>query len=164
MRDTATIGLANERLEKERDVIERLLLRAQIAQAETVDISARENNFVTWARTYSEATGIGVRAFQAEGVPDDVLRRAGLLRGRAGGTRRRTSGTRVTRDDVRSALPSGAFTIQGLADATGSSIGTVRALVTELLAAGELRDLGPDKAHRGPGRAPARYERKGSDG
>lgn len=61
---------------------ERLDLTEELgAMAETVDISEAEAAFVQIARSYSGRKGISYAAWRENGVPADVLRKAGITRG-----------------------------------------------------------------------------------
>ncbi|HVM19810.1 MAG TPA: hypothetical protein VM307_07605, partial [Egibacteraceae bacterium] len=88
-------------------------------------------------------------------------RRAGLAP--TGGGRRagRRPGvrSRVTVDQVRAVIPRGAFTMKMLQERSGASPAVVRKVITEELAAGTLKEQGPDPDHRGPGRAPILYKK-----
>ena len=169
LRDEDTINDLTKRLEQSDDALERLRLRQQLLDAEAPNVERLEEGFVTHARAWADAIPISVNAFQAEGVPQDVLRRAGFTvagarRGRgarstapAGAPRARRS--RVTVDEVRAAIPDGTFTIKTLQEASGASPAVVRKVVAEEESAGRLRSEGTDPDHRGPGRAPVLYRR-----
>lgn len=164
LRDDDSIAALTQQLESSTDELERLRLRQQLLDHETPSIERFEDDFVTHAKAWADEQGVGAKAFEAEGVPAQVLRRAGFSvgRGRQGG-RRQSSGrtrTRVTVDEVRAAIPRGSFTIKKLQEASGASPAVVRKVVQEELAEGRLQEKGTDPDHRGPGRAPTLY-RKG---
>lgn len=160
LRDENALGSLQSKLEKSTDELERVQLRQQIIDLESPSVEKYEEGFVTHAKAWAEEHGVTAQAFEAEGVPASVLRRAGLApttRGRRGGRQGRR--TRVTVGQVREAIPRGSFTIKSLQDTSGASPAVVRKVVAEELEAGRLKDLGADPDHRGPGRAPTLYKR-----
>ena len=160
LRDEARLTQLQSQLDSATDDLDRLRLRQQIMDLESPSVEQYENEFVTHARAWSEEHGITTAAFEAEGVPSHVLRKAGMApstrgrRGRRPGTRRR-----VTVDQVRAAIPRGAFTIKTLQEISGASPAVVRKVVSEELSEGQLKEQGPDPDHRGPGRAPTLYKK-----
>jgi CRP-like cAMP-binding protein len=150
------------RLEQTSDPIERLQIHAELAQVK--DPRPRlEEDFLAHAKQWADENGIGAEAFLQEGVPKDVLRRAGMLAGRRGDGRApvRPRRRRVSAEDVRAALPSRRkrFTSKELIEYSGGSPATVRKVLAELIDAGEVEELGPDPKHSGPGRAPTLYKK-----
>jgi hypothetical protein len=160
LRDEEMVATLQSQLENASDELERLRLRQQLLDLESPSIQRYEDDFITHAKAWAEEAGISPKAFEAEGVPAGVLRKAGLAstgrgrRGRRSGTR-----TRVTVDQVRAAIPRGTFTIKTLQEASGASPAVVRKVVQEELAGGRLKDQGPDPDHRGPGRSPTLYKK-----
>ena len=60
---------------------ERLDLQRELSAAQNaVDLSALEADFVAAAKAYGERKGIGYAAWREVGVPDAVLRSAGIAR------------------------------------------------------------------------------------
>jgi hypothetical protein len=60
---------------------ERLDLQRELSTAQNaVDLSALEKDFVVAAKGYGERKGIGYAAWREVGVPDSVLRQAGITR------------------------------------------------------------------------------------
>ncbi len=172
LRDDSNVERLRKQLASSDDGVERIRLRQQLLDAETPSVERYEEDFVTHARSWADELGIGVKAFQDEGVQPAVLRRAGFDvsgggRGRGGG-RGSTGGgasggrkrTRVTVAEVRAAIPNGTFTIKTLQERSGASPAVVRKVVSEEEAAGTVTSAGTDPDHRGPGRAPTLY-RKG---
>ncbi|MEX2619260.1 MAG: hypothetical protein WD250_03475 [Egibacteraceae bacterium] len=163
LRDDNLVGELRQRLESTDDQLERVQLRQQVRDAENPSIERFEDEFVTHAKEWAEAHGVGASAFAEEGVPDAVLRRAGLLRGRGRGRSGRKSGgarsPRVSAADVRAAIPRGTFTIKQLQERTGGSVATVRNVVKEAEQQGLIEPQGSDPDHVGPGRAPTLYKR-----
>jgi hypothetical protein len=147
-----------ERLESSGDPIERLQLHAEIARL--LDPARFEAAFIDHAKPWADEHGISAAAFEAEGVSRDVLRRAGLINGRAG-RQRQARRSRVTAEEIRASIPGRgkAFTIKDVQDDSGGSAATVRKVITEMLGSGELEEVGPDPDHKGPGRAATRYKK-----
>lgn len=159
LRDESRLAELQSQLESSGDDLERLRLRQQILDLESPSVQQYEDDFITHAKAWAEDSGVTARAFEAEGVPSAVLRKAGLQpssdRGRrAAGTRRR-----VTMAQVRDAIPRGPFTIRMLQQASGASPAVVRKVVAEELAEGRLKEAGVDRSHKGPGRAPTLYKK-----
>lgn len=163
LRDETRINELSQRLEQTDDPLERLQLRAELAQAQAPDTDALEGNFVAHAKSWADEHGISAKAFEQEGVPRDVLRRAGLDGGRRARTARRSTQTRrprVSREDVDKAIPPRKqFTIADVAASSGASTATVRKVVNEMVTAGQLEEVGTAEGHTGPGRAPTVYRR-----
>lgn len=162
LRDDKTINDLEKRIGSTDDPLERVKLRAQLEQAQRIDPSAYEDGFIAHAKEWADQHGVTAESFKAEGVSDDVLARAGL----DGARRRRRTATggrrrRVSRDDVRNAIRQHkSFTLPQIQSKTGASRETVRAVIKELLNAGEVETAGTDESHTGRGRAPTAYERK----
>lgn len=162
LRDDKKIAELEERLSKATDEVERLRLRQQLMDAQNPPANRFEDEFVTHAKAWAEAQGIGTRAFAEEGVPDAVLRRAGFraaaARGRGRGRAQRTR-TRVSSEQVRAAIPKGTFTLRDVQERSGASYAVVRKVVSEEVAAGRVSDEGTAGDHAGPGRSPTMYKR-----
>lgn len=165
LRDESAIATLHSKLEESSDELERLQLRQQLLDSESPPLERYEDGFVEHAKQWADSAGISADAFVAEGVPAAVLRRAGF-RGVGGGRRRsstRSSGgrttarSRVSSDEVRSAIPKGTFTVKDLQERSGASAAVVRRVISEEVEAGNVSDEGPDPDHSGPGRAPAIY-------
>lgn len=151
------------------DPMTRLHALADLEHARQADASGVRSDFVARAKAYADGQSIPVTAFQASGVPDDVLREAGfeaMGRRRSSGGRRSLAGGRsrapkVPVDELKAAtlrLPK-QFTLADVAtEAGGGSPQTVRRAVDELIEAGKARRLGPKPDHSGRGRAPTLYE------
>src|SRR5687768_11892285 len=69
------------------DPLARLHALADLEHARAADSEGVTEDFVAYAKDYAEAQSIPLAAFEALGVPTEVLRQAGLLggRGRRGG-------------------------------------------------------------------------------
>lgn len=166
--DEAAVARAESAVADAADPMARLHALADLEHARAADSEAVVDDFVAHARAYAEAQSIPVAAFQASGVPDEVLRRAGILSGARGGRRAAggaagggTRAPKVPIDDLKAAvhrLPK-QFTLSDVArEAGGGSPQTVRKAVDELIADGQVRNLGPKTDHHGRGRAPTLYE------
>lgn len=158
--DADRINELEGKLSAATDPIERVALRQELEQARAGDETAVRDGFVTHAKAWAENQRVSASAFEAEGVPREVLAEAGLVP--KSGRRRRSRGPRVTTEDVRKALPkkkTQGVTVNSLAAKTGASVGTVRNVLKEEVEAGRLQDAGPDPEHSGPGRAPTIYKK-----
>lgn len=119
--------------------------------------------FVAEAKGWADSEGIPVTAFQALGVPDDILREAGFTVTPAGGNRRssgtRTRAPRIPLQDVAAVakeLRSG-WKLSDLAEKLDRDPTTVRNYVNKLVDAGTIAVVGDDPHHDGRGRAPKLY-------
>lgn len=168
LRDDDRIKNLNERIVSTDDPVERLRLQQERINAETPSVDGIEDAFITHAKAWADDLSVTADAFIAEGVDPSVLRRAGFrVAGGRGGRKRaarsaRSSTTRVSVDEIRSALPAknSTFTIRNLVDATGASVGSVRKVIAEELEANRLTAVGSDPDHSGPGRAATLYKRR----
>lgn len=160
LRDDEAISQLQRRLEHTEDPLERLELRAELERAQQVDPGAYEYGSIAHAKRWARAHGVSSASFKAEGVSDDVLARAGLIEGRRSQRSPATSRRRrVSRDQVRQAMRRyQAFTMRQIQNDTGASRETVRAVLNELLDAGEIQAAGTDQAHTGRGRASTMYQ------
>jgi hypothetical protein len=169
--DTAEI---DARIAAEDDPVERLKLRSE--RDRLADRGpGLEAAFVTSAREWAERHGVTADAFLAEGVERRVLAEAGLLAGtprtsrsarsgpaaRSGSSDRSGRSARVRREDIAEhvcGLRQGStFTTATIANDAGGSPATVRKVLDELLAAGDVVEQGKD--HSGPGRPRTLYAR-----
>ncbi len=163
LRDDDRLESLRRELEQTSDELERLRLHQQILDAEQPRVERYEDAFLQHAKAWADEHGVSAKAFTAEGVSSQVLRRAGFRIGRGGG-RRQTSAstrrrTRTSSEDIRKAIPSGTFTIKRLQEKTGASAAVVRRVVQEEVERGNVTDEGPDPDHSGPGRSPTIYKR-----
>lgn len=126
----AAIGKA----EASGDRLAELEARASLTKAKQADGSELEAAFVGQARAYAQERDIPAAAFQDMGVPSDVLRRAGLLRGAVGrrssaparATRSKRVSVEIIQEHMRSMAKGSTFTIAELQDALGGSPATTR--------------------------------------
>ena len=167
LRDDGQLAALREKLGSSEDDLERLQLRQRIIELENPSTDGYEDKFVTHAKAWADKTGISEMAFLDEGVPPNVLRKAGFRNvGRTAtkatatrSTQSRSTRTRVSADEVRASIPKGKFTVKDVQDASGASPAVVRRVVGEEVAAGNVTEVGPDPKHTGPGRAPTVYRR-----
>ncbi len=165
--DQQAVARAEAAVADAADPLAKLHALADLDHARQADGDAIVADFEAHAAAYAEAESIPGGAFQALGVPDDVLERAGFsVQGRR---RRRSSSPRsgggrapqISTDQLKSAalsLPK-QFTLADVRDrAGGGSPATVRKAVEELVEEGRAARLGPKEHHTGRGRAPIVYE------
>lgn len=165
--DDDAVTAKQAELDAAEDVITRLRLHDELRSLASPSLETVEDDFVVHGKAWADQQGISAEAFVAEGVPAAVLRRAGFAvsggtRGsgrKRAGTTRRSSGTRVTTEEVIAAMPKQAFTVKQLRETSGASPAVVRKAITAEVEAGRLVDAGTDPDHSGPGRAPVLYRR-----
>lgn len=153
VRDHAAIAEVTAASRSASDPLERLKALSALQALEAVDGDKFEAAFVTHAATWASDNSVTPEAFEQLGVSTDVLVKAGLAKSKlvsSSGKRR----TRVSPESVMAAIPVGRFSIADLEAASGASTATVRKVIAEMTEAGTLRDLGPNQAHSGRGRAP----------
>lgn len=97
-------------------------------------------------------------------MKNNVLADAGFdvsRRGRQTGGARSTGRSRVTTEAVAAAAKSFSdpFTAADLQTKSGGSPGTIRKVLNDLVAAGELGELDADPNYNGRGRAPGRFQK-----
>lgn len=165
--DEAAVAKAEAAVADAGDPLARLHALADLEHARAADAQGVTAEFVAHAKDYGEAQSIPLPAWEALGVPAEVLRQAGLTggRGRRGAARSSGGGgqraPKVSIDELKAAarrLPK-QFTLADVArEAGGGSPQTVRKAVDEMIEAGQARSLGPKTDHSGRGRAPTLYE------
>lgn len=165
--DDEAVARAEAAVADAADPLARLHALADLEHARAADAEGVTADFVAHAKAYGEAQSIPLAAWEALGVPAEVLRQAGLTGGRArrpgrpagGGTGSRAP--KVAIEELKAAarrLPK-QFTLADVArEAGGGSPQTVRKAVDEMIEAGQVRNLGPKPDHHGRGRAPTLYE------
>jgi hypothetical protein len=163
LKDEQAIEGKTAELQQTDDVIERLKLQDELRDLRAPSLESAEDDFVGHAKAWADESGISADAFAAEGVSAAVLRRAGFQVGRSSRSRKSTSrksgGSRVTTEEVVSAIPSDTFTVKQLRETSGASPAVVRKAIAQEEEAGRVAALGADPDHRGPGRAPTLYRR-----
>lgn len=170
--DPASVSVDTSELERRlaesADPLERLELRSELERASDVGPQL-ESAFVAHAATWAEQRDVTAAAFEAEGVDRSVLERAGLVAGRRGSSAKARAGRprakRISRDtllDIVNGYEQGeTFTVSDLQDqAGGGTDQTVRGVIADLVAKGDVEDQGPDPDHGGRGRPPTRYRKR----
>ncbi|QXC62539.1 hypothetical protein KSP35_07000 [Aquihabitans sp. G128] len=168
--DRGAVEALRSQIKAETDVIVRLKLTAALTEAQegqAPDFSRQRAVFISEAKAYAEAENIPAAAWLAVGVPEEVLKEAGIevpaaaSKGRAkaasggGGAR----APRIPYEDVKKAahkLGSG-WKVADLATALDREKGTATNYVKQLLENGDIVDLGDAPDHDGRGRAPKLY-------
>ncbi len=144
------------------DPIEKLKAIAALAKARDVDGRGYEERFVQHARAWAEQNEIPVASFREMGIPDSVLRAAGLgpsARSKSSGSRsghRRSVSAKEIQAHIMSSV-TGKFTLADLSASVGGSPMTVRKAVEDLVRSGGVTRLGPTPGWPGPGRAPIQF-------
>ncbi|MEZ5382893.1 MAG: hypothetical protein R2754_14005 [Microthrixaceae bacterium] len=140
------------------DPIDRLRLESELDRARSTDGEAIAQEFIGKAKEFAEAQAITAEAFRRQGVPAEVLALAGFdvktPKASKGGNTPRAA--RVNAATVASHMQgrAGNWSLKDIEAATGASVGTVRKVVDELVAAKKVKALGPDPDHASRGRAP----------
>lgn len=163
--DKEAVKALRGQIKGESDPIAKLRLLAALEEEEAgrvPDFSGEEAVFVAEAKAWAEAEGVPASAFQAMGVPDDVLRRAGF--DVSAGSSSHTSGTsrrapRIPLEDVEAAARKlgGGWKLADLAEVLDRDPGTARNYLNKLISEGLVSEAGDDPAHDGRGRAPKLY-------
>lgn len=144
------------------DPIAKLRLIAALDEAEAgivPDTSGLEAVFVAEAAAWAEKEGIPAHAFQAIGVPDDVLKKAGFKLSAAAASKAGVRAPRLDESEVLEAikalkLPN--WKLSDLAAAIKREPATTRNYVAKLLEKGAVVEAGEDAS--GPGRAAKLYK------
>lgn len=161
--DDKEVAAIESKLEAASSPLERLRLQSQLQDVRSPSLEGLEEEFIANALEWAEANGISAEAFLAEGVPADVLQRAGFKvkgRGRRKGvTAGRPRAPRVSKAVIREHIPAkGLFTVAQLVQACNGTEATVRKTLMEEIAAGRVIERGVDETYQGRGKAPVRYE------
>lgn len=169
--DREAVKALKAEIRSETDPIAKLRLLAALEEEQAgrvPDAGGEKAVFVAEAKTWADAEGIPVSAFQALKVPDEVLREAGFeisepAKVQSGSRSSSSAGAvrapRIPIEDVAkvaSKLGSG-WKVADLAEALGREKGTTTNYIKQLLASGAIKDLGEDPKHDGRGRAPKIY-------
>ena len=158
--DPALISRLESDVASAKDPVDKLRSIAALDQAKTADPQRYERAFVEQAKIWASAEGVPASAFQEMGVPDDVLRAAGIVvggRSRRGGGQRPAASTRSTRRPaIRTAeLESGIlslsdpFSVKDVSERVGGSTVTVKAAIDRLEAQGKVVAAGERPGNRG---------------
>lgn len=161
--DDKEVAAIESKLEAAKSPLERLRLQSQLQDVRSPSLEGLEEDFIATVQEWAEENGVSAEAFLAEGVPADVLQRAGFkvkVRGRRKGTTpARPRAPRVSKHVIREHIPAkGLFTVAQLVKACNGTEATVRKTLLEEIAAGRVIERGVDETYQGRGKAPVRYE------
>lgn len=171
--DQAMVARLEAEVASASDVIDRLVALSRLRQARNVDEATLRDAFVRHARAFALERGVDAAAFLTMGVQPQTLLDAGFDVGGPGSLPTRRSRPAAARTSTRRPSVPASRIADGLAGRTseftlgvvmaefGGTPVTVRKAVEALVEAGRAERLGPDPAHRGPGRAPVRYRMVG---
>jgi hypothetical protein len=151
-----------------KDPIDKLKALAALTRARSLDAQTYEQAFIQHARSWATKNDIPAASFRELGIPDAVLRSAGL--GPAG--KSRVSAVKALRSKSVSAkdiqqyivqMPRLRFTLAEVANEFGGSPMTVRKAFDELVHSGVIIKQGPTPEWSGPGRAPILFVKNQSN-
>ena len=170
--DREAVRALKAQIKAETDSINKLKLLAELETEKAgrvTDTAGERAVFLAEAKAWAEAESIPVSAFQAMGVPDDLLREAGF-EVTAGGVRKALgrAGVRGGSATRASAIPletvaaeakklGSGWKLTDLAAVLEREPMTVRNYVMKLVEQGVIADLGEDPKHNGRGRAAKIY-------
>lgn len=170
MVDREAVKALRAQAREEADAINKVKLLAELEREEAgraPDFSGERAVFVAEAKGWAESEGVPVGAFQAMGVPGDVLKEAGFevtsgAGGRRSGGSLRSGGSRAPRiplDEVLAAAKGlgGQWKLNDLAEKLDRDATTVRNYVKKLMDQGSVTEIGDDREHDGRGRAAKVY-------
>jgi hypothetical protein len=165
-RDEAAISAAREAVSRASSPLDKLKALSALERAEQVDGTHLVTAFIRHAKTWADANNVTAAAFGQMGVPDDVLRGAGLATGSRKGpgltikvARQRAAAVSQSTIVAHIRTIDGLFTLGDVMRATGATPNTTTTAVKAMLTQGELVSHGPDPNHSGKGRAPFLYQR-----
>lgn len=167
--DHERIAELQARADEAEDPLERLRAYSELEQVGVVDERAIRAGFVKHAKAWAAANDISPEAFRRMDVNPADLKAAGLLAKR-GASKRSTSAVpgevrkrkpRVAPETIVEHMPAkGEFTIRSVAEASGASEPTVRRVIDELVALGDVLAAGTAKNTGSRGRAPLAFRRR----
>jgi hypothetical protein len=155
-----------ERLQKEvdsaSDPLAKLRAYAALERAQATDENSFRIEFIKYAKQWAADEGVPAAAFRSMGVPDDILKAAGLdggtkrRRGRQPKTAKADATPRTRRPSMRAEQleqgilgMSGEFTSKDVVDQIGGSQLTVRTTIDRLEAQGKVSAAGERSGGRG---------------
>jgi hypothetical protein len=156
--DAVEVAKLQKKVAAAKDPVDKLLALAAVERANAADPGAYVEGFVANAKQWAASEGIPASAFRSMGVPDDVLRAAGLDGTRRGrGRPKAASGPSRTRrpsvkaDQLESGILtlSGEFSIKDVADQVGGSTQPIRSALERLEAQGKVTAAGERAGGRG---------------
>jgi hypothetical protein len=155
--DQAAVKKLQANVEKAKDPVDKLRAISKLETARKADPDVYRRGFVENAKAWAEDEGVPGSAFERMGVPQDVLRDAGLApRARRG----RSKAPRAARAPRRRSMKAGdieagivileePFTVRDVADKVGGSPLTIKAALDRLEAQGRIRPAGERSGGRG---------------
>lgn len=160
LQDEARLNELQEAIANTDDVLERVKLKAEAKRLSEVSAEDYEQGFIENAKAWAEQNDVPASVLADEGVDSDVLKRAGFdVAGKTKSTRRRSTGKRVSKDDVKDAIKTFAdpFTVDQAKEVSGASPATVRKALSEMVDAGQVKEAGEIETDS-QGRNPTAYE------
>lgn len=167
--DREAVKAIKAQVRTEKDPINKLKLLTELEEQEKgqlPDRTAEEQAFISSAKAWAEQEKISVSAFQASGVPDAILRKAGFTVTAASPAKAARAGSRAPRVPIEQVEGAARrlgkrWTLNDLAAEIDRGITTTRNYLNRLIADGTVSELGDDPDHDGRGRAPKLYALKG---
>jgi hypothetical protein len=157
--DAAEVKKLRKAVDTAKDPVDKLRAIAAVERANNADPTSYQQGFVANAKPWAAAEGVPGSAFRSMGVPDDVLRAAGLdgvTKRRRGKSKAEAASTRIRRPSVRADQleegilgMSGEFTTREVVDQVGGSQLTVRASIDRLEAQERIVAAGERAGGRG---------------
>lgn len=159
--DPALITRLEADVDKAKDPIDKLRSIAALERAQNADPERYERAFVAQAKLWAAQEDVPASAFRELGVPDDVLRAAGIIvvggRSRSRVSAPRTTSGRATRrpaikaDDLEAGIlaMSDPFSVKDVAERVGGSTVTIKAAIDRLEAQGKVLAAGERAGNRG---------------
>ena len=165
--DREAVKNLKAQIRDETDSLNKLKLLVALQDEEAGHLPDRSGDqavFVAEAKAWADGEGIPASAFQALGVPDEVLAQAGftITVAPARSAPRASSGSRAPRipfaDVQAAALKLGAeWKLSDLASLLDRDVATARNYLAKLIQEGDVTIIGDDPHHDGRGRAPKLY-------
>lgn len=157
--DAGEVAKLQKKVDSAKDPVDKLKAIAAVERAKVTDPATYRDSFIANAKQWAAEEGVPGSAFRSMGVPDDVLRAAGLdgvAKRRRGKGRTTTSAPRTRRPGVKVeqleqgilAL-SGEFTIKDVVEQVGGSQLTVRTALDRLEGQGKIVAAGERAGSRG---------------
>ena len=155
--DAAEVAKLQKKVDSAKDPLDKLRAIAAVERAKATDPGSYRDGFIANAKQWAANEGVPGSAFRSMGVPDEVLRAAGL-----DGVAKRRSGKgkvsiiRTRRPAMRAEQleqgilgMSGEFTTKDVVDQVGGSQLTVRTAIDRLEAQGKVTPAGERAGGRG---------------
>lgn len=159
--DEDNVQKANQKVVDAIDPIDKLVALGELERVSKVDENPLRAGFVAHAKAWAEKAQVPVSSFQQLKVPADVLREAGF--DVAVDSRSTRPPGRAKSVPIEQIVPEvlklkGPFIQTDIIGKIGGSPATVRKAVDQLIAEGQVKNLGASPDHAGRGRAPIQYE------